>query len=592
MSLDVACSANPARGQPNRAPLRPAAGRGAWLVPDVSLVASFATLFYCLTLFNGVQKLFRDSDSGWHIRTGESILAGGALPRSDPYSFTRSGQPWFAWEWGSDVLMGAAHRLGGLPGVVLLYALAIAAGVWLWFRLHWASGGNFFLACALAAPMLSTANLHWHARPHVLSWLLLLAAVWYAERLSAGSRWHRHSWLWVSLCTALWANLHASFFFAPAIALLYAAAHFARPLIWDLDAAGNASEAVKECPPPSGQQDRRPGACATSAASQSCGAGPRPALAFFHSFSGINAAAERRKARWFLWAAASALLGSLLNPYGWNLHRHVLGYLADRELLARVGEFQSFNFHAQGAFQILLALGVAALGAVLALGQRKLAQFLLSVALIGMALRSARGLPMVALLLLPLANGAITQALRGSRNLQPRLRRVLDRFLDYSDRLRGLEVALDGRVWASAVVLISLGWLTLPAVAARTGFPPDQFPTAAAAAIEKLPEGIRLLAPDKYGGYLIYRFQGKRKVFCDGRSDFYGAGFMQQYIRLMQVRPGWRAQLDTMGFTHALLPNDYSLLEALEQLGWKRLYRDSVATLLEKPSAQPGKADG
>ena len=539
MSLDVACSANPARGQPNRAPLRPAAGRGAWLVPDVSLVASFATLFYCLTLFNGVQKLFRDSDSGWHIRTGESILAGGALPRSDPYSFTRSGQPWFAWEWGSDVLMGAAHRLGGLPGVVLLYALAIAAGVWLWFRLHWASGGNFFLACALAAPMLSTANLHWHARPHVLSWLLLLAAVWYAERLSAGSRWHRHSWLWVSLCTALWANLHASFFFAPAIALLYAAAHFARPLIWDLDAA-----------------------------------------------------AERRKARWFLWAAASALLGSLLNPYGWNLHRHVLGYLADRELLAHVGEFQSFNFHAQGAFQILLALGVAALGAVLALGQRKLAQFLLSVALIGMALRSARGLPMVALLLLPLANGAITQALRGSRNLQPRLRRVLDRFLDYSDRLRGLEVALDGRVWASAVVLISLGWLTLPAVAARTGFPPDQFPTAAAAAIEKLPEGIRLLAPDKYGGYLIYRFQGKRKVFCDGRSDFYGAGFMQQYIRLMQVRPGWRAQLDTMGFTHALLPNDYSLLEALEQLGWKRLYRDSVATLLEKPSAQPGKADG
>jgi hypothetical protein len=47
-----------------------------------------------------------------------------------------------------------------------------------------------------------------------------------------------------------------------------------------------------------------------------------------------------------------------------------------------------------------------------------------------------------------------------------------------------------------------------------------------------------------------------------------------------------------MGFTHALLPNDYSLLEALEQLGWKRLYRDSVATLLEKPSAEPGKADG
>jgi hypothetical protein len=146
--------------------------------------------------------------------------------------------------------------------------------------------------------------------------------------------------------------------------------------------------------------------------------------------------------------------------------------------------------------------------------------------------------------------------------------------------LRSLEAALDGRVWAPVVVLIALGWLALPGVAARAGFPPDQFPTAAAAALEKLPEGIRLLAPDKYGGYVIYRFQGKRKVFCDGRSDFYGAGFMEQYIRLMQVRPGWRAQLDRIGFTHALLPNDYSLLEALEGLGWKRLYRDGVATLL------------
>ncbi len=117
----------------------------------------------------------------------------------------------------------------------------------------------------------------------------------------------------------------------------------------------------------------------------------------------------------------------------------------------------------------------------------------------------------------------------------------------------------------------------------RTGFPPDQFPVKVAGAIEKLPQGIRLLAPDKYGGYLIYRFQGKRKVFFDGRSDFYGAEYMKRYVRLMQVRPGWREQLQAVGFTHALLPNDYSLVAALEEAGWKRLYRDELATLLERP---------
>src|SRR5262249_35032867 len=114
----------------------------ALFLPDVALVASCVAVVYGLFLVSGYQKPFRDSDSGWHIRMGERILATGALPTTDPYAFTRAGQPWLAWEWGADVLMGAAHRAAGLSGVALLYGVAIAAGVWLWFRLNWAVGGN------------------------------------------------------------------------------------------------------------------------------------------------------------------------------------------------------------------------------------------------------------------------------------------------------------------------------------------------------------------------------------------------------------------------------------------------------------------
>src|SRR5690349_24865940 len=95
--------------------------RRAWFVPDVALVAACVTLFYCLFLFQGYQKLFRDSDAGWHIRNGESILARGSLPHTDPYSFTRAGQAWYAWEWLSDVAVGALHRAGGLNAVALFY---------------------------------------------------------------------------------------------------------------------------------------------------------------------------------------------------------------------------------------------------------------------------------------------------------------------------------------------------------------------------------------------------------------------------------------------------------------------------------------
>src|SRR5207244_7437300 len=105
------------------------------------------------------------------------------IPHTDPFSFTRQGAPWYAWEWGSDVVVGAVHQLGGLSAVACFYALAIAVVVWLWFRLTWALGGNFLIACALAAPMLSTTNIHWLARPHVLSWIFLLVFIIYISNI-------------------------------------------------------------------------------------------------------------------------------------------------------------------------------------------------------------------------------------------------------------------------------------------------------------------------------------------------------------------------------------------------------------------------
>lgn len=500
-----------------------------YFVPDLALCLSVVTLFYGLIVFNAPQKLFRDSDTGWHIRTGEKILNTGQLPRADPYSFSRAGEPWYAWEWGSDVVMGAAYKFSGLSGVVWIFVLAIAAVTWLWFRFNWALGGNFLIAALLAAPMLSTANLHWLARPHVFSWIFLLVLLAAFETARTRFTWKHATAFGVS--TTLWANLHASFFFLPLIAVLYSLGHVIRPLIWNLD-------------------------------------------------TGL----EWKTARWFALAAVAGLAGSLINPYGPGLHAHLIGYFTDSDLLDRVGEFQSFNFHVEGSAQILLTLGIAAAGGVLALAQKKVPHFLLAAVLIGAALRSARGLPLVALALLPIANGAITDALRKARDLRPLLRRRLHTFLAYSDRLRLLDAKLSGLVLAPVFALLAFGWLNIPMIAAQTGFSVSDFPVYAAGELTLLPSGIRLLAPDKYGGYLIYRFAGTRKVFFDGRSDFYGSGFMKQYIRLVEVRPGWKDLVARWQFTHALLPLDYSLVPALEQSGWKVLFRDDVAVLLQAPA--------
>jgi hypothetical protein len=472
-----------------------------WLRPDLSLVAAAVTLFYCLFLFQGYQKLFRDSDAGWHIRTGEAILHTGELPRTDPYSFTRAGQPWFAWEWGSDVVDGAIHRTAGLTGVALFYGTVIAAGVWLWFRLHWAIEANFLIACGMAPLLLSTCNIHWLARPHVISWLFLLCAVLYAERVQEiGSR----QLLAIAAFTALWANVHASFFLAPVIALIY----------------------LLRAPAP----------------------GPRP-----------------------LAPVLVALLAPLLNPYGYHLYIHIFRYLTDSELLSRIGEFQSFDFHAAGSGQIIAAVIVGVGGGFLALTQGRVHHFLLAMLFSALGLRSARALPLVALVLLPIANAAITRWLEAEPWAQ--------RFLRYSARLRQLDSRMSGLAWAPIVVIACFALLRVPGIQAATGFPADQFPVAAWSYI---PPAARLFAPDKFGGYLIYRSVGTLKVFFDGRSDLYGAEFLKQYARLTQVRPGWREYWDSFGFTHALLPNDYSLIPALEQAGWKPVYHDGTATLLAR----------
>ena len=47
----------------------------------------------------GATSLLSDGDTGWHIRTGEYILATGDFPRHDLFAFTMEGRDWFAWEW-------------------------------------------------------------------------------------------------------------------------------------------------------------------------------------------------------------------------------------------------------------------------------------------------------------------------------------------------------------------------------------------------------------------------------------------------------------------------------------------------------------
>ncbi len=185
------------------------------------------------TLLLAVPRILADPDTLWQIHTGEWMLTHHAIPRTDPFSYTAQGQRWFTHQWLSEALMGLAHRLGDLRGVMVLTALAagLTTGLLL-FHLR------CFMALIPALLVLSQAIANTTgsllARPHVLAWPCL--ELWCAGLVLARAQGRAPRW-WLLPVMTLWVNLHGSFMIGLLLPLAFlaeaafeAGAHWRRPV--------------------------------------------------------------------------------------------------------------------------------------------------------------------------------------------------------------------------------------------------------------------------------------------------------------------------------------------------------------------------
>src|SRR6266542_6256432 len=116
-------------------------------MPDFMFVALLGWLFAAGPF--GWVGLLSDGDTGWHIRTGEYILDNLRVPAVDLFSFSKPGEPWFAWEWGADVIFAALFRFAGLKALVLVCGALICLMITLVFVRTVRAGSNFFVALLL-----------------------------------------------------------------------------------------------------------------------------------------------------------------------------------------------------------------------------------------------------------------------------------------------------------------------------------------------------------------------------------------------------------------------------------------------------------
>lgn len=479
---------------------------------------SFSDLFFLsllswlfLTSPEGFRTLLVDGDTGWHIRAGDYILSHGTVPHTDIFSFSKPGEPWFAWEWGSDVIYSLLHKQWGLKGVAWLGAVQIVLFATILLRYTLWRGASLIWTLLFGLLAVGACTVHYLARPHLFTLVLLPICVWIIE----ADRRAPSQTLWLTVpITVLWTNLHGGV------------------LAWV--------------------------ACV--------------GIYTFGSILERNWPAVRR----YVVLSAATGAATLVNPYGWELHRHIIAYLRSDFIREMVQEFQSPSFRNENQLQYEALLLVGLMAAALMLSRRRAVEALLILFWAHQSLGSIRHITVFATLASPIIAEEASRVWRWwvARGDRKSTRVILDSLSTDMRPSFGWTSA-----WPAAFALVLLFVSALP-VKWPTDFPDSRFPTGFVKRHEARLRTGRLLTTDQWADYLIYRFYPSQRVFFDGRSDFYGAELGREYMRVSGGAHDWRQILDRHRFDNALVPAAWSLGSLLKEDRSWRLVDDDGKTLL------------
>ena len=148
-----------------------------------------------------------------NLRAGEEILRSGAVTRVDTWTFTGEGLPWFDQQWGAQVVLEVAYRMGGWTGLAMfraaLVGMIFGCVVLIGLRRGLSARSASLLTIvvfAIAAPALAL-------RPQLLGMALFAITL-----VLVSDRSRHRAWLWaIPPIVAVWANVHGSFFLAPLV---------------------------------------------------------------------------------------------------------------------------------------------------------------------------------------------------------------------------------------------------------------------------------------------------------------------------------------------------------------------------------------
>ncbi len=498
-------------------------------LPSLTDFAFLMPLIFIFSGMHGAKTLLGDGDTGWHVRTGEWILSHGQVPDKDIFSFTKNGQPWFAWEWLWDVAFAWLHQHWGMAAVVVVSALVISLTSALLFRLAFRKCGSPLVAMALTFLAVAGSAVHFLARPHLFTLLFAVGFYTILERVRAE---HRIRLLFaLPVLTVLWTNLHGGWFIGIVLTALYG--------LGELTAG------------------------------------------IFDSQPGSFRLAWKRMLPYAACAVA-CLAASLIGPYTYHLHAHIWEYLTDSFQREHNQEMLPISFQNPGARYFEIMLLTAGAACIWHLRRKRFTEAILLVSFGHLALLAVRNIPLFGIVAAPVLSLAVAEWFQALEDapVSAWLRKLALGLRTMGESIGAMESAWRTHIVSVAALALVTAILYAPTPPEnfRARFDTKEFPAKALASLGASAAQSRIFTYDQWGDFLIYKLYPTSQVFIDGRSDFYGSPFVKKYLDIVNVKYNWQQHLDEYGVDTVMLATDAPLAGALKESSrWRVVYDDGDA---------------
>jgi hypothetical protein len=489
-----------------------------FLTPSIAAIILISV--FLSQILSAAHGLLKDCDTGYHIRAGEYILDTLSIPKHDMFSFLSPPISWTAHEWLSEVIMAAIHRLFGLTGIVIFFSILISFVYYFLFKILQSLKSIIIIATIVIILVIASSQMHWLARPHVFSMLLVLS--WYF--LLDAYHYEKKNILYLQIpLMLLWVNLHAGFI----IGFILNGIYF----------FGNILKLMSS---PSHERN-----------------------------------IYKKKAIFLGLLTVVCLIVSLVNPYGYHILLFPFKLISEKFIMNNISEYLSPNFHSVWAipFEAFLLFTVA----VFAFSKERLnlVELLLILLFLHMSLYSARYIPLFSIMVAPVVTKQLKKLLATSNGKFPD-------FLNRKGASFS-EIDASGKdfIWPAMVFLIIV--LLSFSGRLKADFDPESKPVSASKFLEQAQINGNMFNSDEFGDYIIYRNYPAYKVFIDGRNDMYGVEKLKEYYRVITFGHGWEHILEKYNITWIIYDSSSPLSRYLMQnKNWHIIYSDKVASIFLK----------